>query len=111
MHNAISKKLSKFTKKELDHFFATASCIKKNQAFTLLAAPIQKTFGRILIVASKKYGNAPERNLFKRRIKAIFWQEKLYELEKDFAIIARPAGKTYDFDQLKKFLLSCCTKN
>ncbi len=111
MHNAISKNLSKFTKKELDHFFATASCIKKNQAFTLLSAPAQKNFGRILIVASRKYGNAPERNLLKRRIKALFWEEKFYELHKDFAIIARPAGKTYDFDQLKKLLLTSFTQN
>ena len=104
MHK-ISNNLSKFTKKELDTFFATANCTKKNQAFTFLIAPTTGAFGRILVVASRKYGNAPERNLLKRRLKSIFWEEKLYEKKMDFAIIARPAGKTYDFEQLKTLVL------
>jgi ribonuclease P protein component len=105
MHHKVSNKLSKFSKKELDHFFTEAKSPKKNQAFTFLIAPAQADFGRILVVASRKYGNAPERNLLKRRLKAIFWEEKLYTKKIDFAVIARPAGKEYDFDQLKTLVL------
>ena len=105
MHHKISKQLSKFSKKELDYFFNVAKSPKKNQAFTFLTAPAQAQFGKILIVISAKYGNAPQRNLLRRRLKAIFWEEKLYEKQIDFAVIARPAGKSYDFDQLKKVLL------
>ncbi len=100
-----SKNLSKFKKKELDHFFNTATCKKKNQAFTFLTTPATLPFGRILIIASRKYGNSPERNLLKRRCKAIFWEEQLYKKMTDLIIIARPSGKKYDFDQLKKLLL------
>lgn len=105
MHLKISNKLSKFSKKELDHFFNVAKSPKKNQAFTFLTAPAQASFGRILIIVSKKYGNAPQRNLLKRRLKAIFWEEKLYEKNIDCAVIARPAGKSYDFAQLKSLVL------
>ena len=105
MQNA-SKNLSKFKRKELDHFFNTAKCKKKNQAFTFLIAPATLAFGRILVIASRKYGNYPERNLLKRRCKAIFWEEKLYEKMTDLIIIARPSGKNYDFAQLKELLLS-----
>ena len=106
MQNA-SKNLSKFKRKELDHFFNTATCKKKNQAFTFLTSPaIDLPFGRILVIASRKYGNSPERNLLKRRCKAIFWEEKLYEKKIDLIIIARPSGKKYDFAQLKELLLS-----
>ena len=105
MQNA-SKNLSKFKKKELDHFFNTAKCKKKNQAFTFLIAPATLEFGRILIIASRKYGNSPERNLLKRRLKAIYWEEKLYEKMTNLMVIARPAGKKYDFTGLKELLLS-----
>ncbi|MBP6892155.1 ribonuclease P protein component [Candidatus Babeliales bacterium] len=110
MHNKISNKLSKFSKKELDHFFDVAKSPKKNQAFTFLTAKATLPFGRILIVASRKYGNAPQRNLLKRRAKAIFWENKLYEKKIDLAIIARPSGKSYDFDQLKKLVLEIFTQ-
>ena len=105
MHKKIFNKLSKFNRKELDHFFKTAKSPKKNQAFTFLTSPATLPFGRILIVASRKYGNAPQRNLLKRRLKAIFWEEKMYQKGIDLAVIARPSGKSYDFDQLKTLLL------
>lgn len=110
MHQTISKKLSKFSKKELDHFFNVAKSPKKNQAFTFLTAPAQASFGRILMIVSAKYGNAPQRNLLKRRLRAIFWEERLYEKNKDFAVIARPAGKSYDFEQLKTLVLEIFAK-
>lgn len=99
------KFLSKFGKKELDHFFAIAKCAKKNQAFTFLTAPSHCPFGRILIVIPKKYGNAPERNKLRRRLKNIFMNHTLYQYQIDVAVIARPAGKQYDFDQLTELLL------
>jgi len=105
MQNA-SKNLSKFKRKELDHFFNTATCKKKNQAFTFLTTPATLSFGRILIIASRKYGNSPERNLLKRRLKAVYCEQQLYTKMTDLIVIARPSGKNYDFDQLKKLLLS-----
>lgn len=100
-----TKVLSKFGKRELDHFFAIAKCAKKNQAFTFLIAPSHCPFGRILVIASKKYGNAPERNKLRRRLKAIYANHRLYEHNVDLAIIARPSGKNYDFDKLTSTLL------
>lgn len=101
-----SKNLSKFTKKELDNFFGAATCRRKNQAFTFLVAPAILSFGRVLVIASRKYGNSPERNLLKRRCKAIYWEAKLYEKNTDLIIIARRAGQDYDFATLQKTLLS-----
>jgi len=100
-----AKLLSKFGKKELDHFFAIAKCAKKNQAFTFLTAPSHCPFGRILIVASRKYGNAPERNKLRRRLKAIYLEHELYKHLVDLAVIARPTGKKYDYAQLTALLL------
>lgn len=110
MHKKPSNQFSKFSKKELDHFFNVAKSLKKNQAFTFLGAPAAQKLGRILIIASTKYGNAPQRNLLKRRLKAIFWEEKLYEKGIDCAIIARPSGKLYDFSGLKELMLEVFSK-
>jgi ribonuclease P protein component len=106
-----TKHISKFGKKELDHFFAVAKPAKKNQAFTILIAPTTYPFGRILSMVPKKYGNAPERNKLRRRLKAIFLQNKLYEHNIDVIVITRPAAKNYDFSQLTKLLLEIFKKS
>lgn len=107
-----TKHISKFGKKELDHFFTVAKAAKKNQAFTILIAPATShPFGRILIMVPKKYGNAPERNTLRRRLKTIFIEQKLYEHRSDIVIITRPTAKNYDFSQLSKLLLEIFKKN
>lgn len=106
-----TKHISKFGRKELDHFFTVAKAVKKNQAFTILMAPTEHTWGKILIMVPKKYGNAPERNKLKRRFKAIFIEHALYEHKKDLVIITRPMAKQYDFSKLSNLLLGVFNKN
>lgn len=105
MSTKISKNLSKFSKKELDSFFRHATRVFKNQAFTILTSPSHDGFSKILVVVPKKYGNAPARNLIKRRLKNIFWQEKLYEQPNNVAFIIRPDAKKFSFQELKKLCL------
>ena len=100
-----SSVISKFSKKELDSFFKHAKRVYKDQAFTILMHPKQHEFARVLVVASCKYGNAPQRNLIKRRIKSIFREEKLYEKQHSVAFIVRPEAKKYSFNDLKKLCL------
>jgi len=99
------RNLTTYKKKEIEHLFSTAKCIKKNAAFTILSTKATLSYGRVLLVISKKYGNAPERNLLKRRIKSIFWEHKLYEKNIDCAVIARSAAKLYDFNKLTQFFM------
>ena len=100
-----SATLSKFSKKELDSFFKHAKRVYKDQAFTILTNPSQQEFARVLIAVPKKYGNSPERNLIKRRLKSIFREEKLYERSYNTAFIIRPTAKKLSFDDLKKLCL------
>lgn len=102
----IAKRLSKFTKREIDHLFKHARRVFRSPACTILLAPRQGEFGRVLIVASRKVGNAPERNLIRRRIKAIFYEEKLYDRSFDCVIIAQKKLTDFSFDELKKLVLN-----
>jgi len=107
----IAGKISKFTKREIDYLFQHARRIVRNQFCTILVAPRQKSdFGRVLIVVSRQVGNAPERNLIRRRIKSIFYEEKLFAFDLDCVVIVYKKMVTLPFDQLKTLLVSTYQK-
>jgi ribonuclease P protein component len=100
-------KISKFTKKEIEYLFEHARRVVRNQFCTVLVAPRQKEdFGRVLIVVSRAVGNAPERNLIRRRVKSIFYEEKLFTQNFDCVVIAHKKMVSLSFEQLKNILIS-----
>lgn len=107
---SISKRISKFTKGEVDYLFKHARRVFRDASCTILVAPRQADFGRILIITSRKVGNAPERNLIRRRIKSIFYEEKLYERTVDCAIIAQKKLVELTFAELKALILGVYRK-
>ncbi len=100
----IAGKITRFTKKEIARLFDTAQRQVKNPALDILLGLRQKDFGRILIVISRKVGNAPERNKIRRRLKSIFYEEKLYETPYDYIVIVKKAAVALSFEALKKLL-------
>ena len=106
----IAKRISKFTKREIDNLFKQSRRVLRNALCTILIAPRQVDFGRALIVTSRKVGNAPERNLIRRRIKSIFYEEKLYDRTVDCVIIAQKKINELSFDQLKELILGVYAK-
>jgi ribonuclease P protein component len=109
--SGIAKRLSKFTKREIDYLFKHARRVFRSPACTILLAPRQAEFGRVLIVTSRKVGNAPERNLIRRRIKSIFYEEKLYDHSFDCVIIAQKKMTDLSFDDLKDIILGVYQKS
>lgn len=103
---SIARKISKFTKREIDYLFEHARRVFRGKEGTVLVAPRQGEFGRVLIVAPRKVGNAPERNLIRRRIKSIFYEEKLYDRPYDWVIIAQKKMVDISFAQLKDIILN-----
>ncbi len=68
--------------------------------------PRHKDFGRRVIIASRKVGNAPECNKVRRRLKSIFYEEKLYEAPYDCIVIVKKEAVILSFEALKKLLYS-----
>ena len=105
---SIARKITQFSKREIDYLFKNARRVLRHSAFIILAAPRQLDFGRILIVASRKVGNAPERNKIRRRIKSIFYEEKLFNTLCDYVIIVHKKAVDVSFDEIKKILVGVC---
>jgi ribonuclease P protein component len=100
----VAKQISKFKRKEIDLLFKTSQAAYKSKELTILSAPCILSFGRILLITSRKVGNAPERNLLRRWGRAIFYEEKLFEKNKDHTVIFRSSAKSLTFAEFKEIL-------
>lgn len=107
---SIVRKLTQFTKKEIGIQFQRARLVLKHSAFTILFAPRLIDFSRILIITSRKVGNAPQRNKIRRRIKSLFYEEKLFTSPYDCIVIVRKEAVDLSFAELKKLLLQAYEK-
>jgi len=102
----LAGRITKFTQKEVDQLFKKSHRILHAPQATILAAPREKDFARLLIVTPRTIGNAVRRHLLRRRIKHIFYQQKLFEqLKFDIVIIAKKPLVALDFDQLSELFL------
>src|SRR5438128_12670464 len=94
-------KLSSFSQPQVKHFFKHARALLRHPFLTILCCPAANPIGHILVVTSRKVGNAPTRNKIRRQLKAIFYEEKLFELGFDYAFIIKKEATNLPFDELK----------
>ena len=102
-----------FTRSEVDDAFSKAKALKRGRGLTLLSANSKKNdekepfeHGRLLIIISRKVGKAHDRNLLRRRIKAIFYENKLYQKPQTLILITYKPAIDLTFDNLKDFFIS-----
>lgn len=69
-------------------------------------APKNHEHAKILVVTPKKAGNAPTRNLIRRRLKHIFFNYSLFEKPYDLIILVSSAANQLSFDMLKTIMLN-----
>lgn len=101
---AIAPYISHFTPREIRTIFNKARRAYADPGLVILLYPSTKEYGRILTITSRKVGNAPERNRIRRRLKALFYQTKLYTRLMDCFVIIKKPGINYTSDQLKEIL-------
>lgn len=101
----ITGKLSRFTQKEIDAFFAASRCTLRHRGLVFLVAPRQKAeYSRILVITSRKVGTAPVRNKIRRQFKTLFYENKYYVQEYDCVIIVRKEATSLPFATLQHLL-------
>lgn len=107
----IARLITKFSQKEIQDLFKRSKKVFQQPELEIRKAKTYQEFGKILIVTPKQIGSAPLRNKIKRRIKSIFYQEKLYTKGYDFIVLCKKGIDKIDFFDLKKILLSLTDEN
>lgn len=107
---AIPRIYTSFSKEEINHVFKTGFRPLRNYALDILVAPQLGAHGRILVIASRKTGNAVQRNTIKRQLKHIFAQEELYTKGFDCIVIVKKDAANLNFQELKDLLLATFNK-
>lgn len=97
--------ISHFSEREAARLFKVAKRVLQQPTLDILLAPHKQQEGRILVVTAKKVGNAPERNTVRRRLRSIFYEEKLFEKGHDCIVIIKKGGVSLSFEQLRDLLL------
>lgn len=100
----LARRITQFTKQEISDLFKKAQRVKKKSGLDIRLAQAERNFGRILIVIPKRSGNAATRNRARRRIKATFYEEKLYEQGKDCIVLLNKTGALNSFETIKTVL-------
>lgn len=99
------KHISSFTPLEVQKIFKNAQKKVHTLGLRILISPTGNSYGRILVITPRRSGNAPQRNRIRRRLKAIFVTEKLYENKYDYIVLVHNQAIHTPFEKLKKLLL------
>ena len=100
----------KFTKMDIKALFLRAQRVLRQPGLDILLAPTKNSIGQLVVVTPRLVGNAPERNKIRRRLKAIFHEEKLSERLYDCIVIVKKDGVALPFADLKESLLKAYSK-
>lgn len=93
---------------DIRRFFQQARRIIHHKAIDIKVAPASEKHGRFILSVPKKMGSAPQRNLLKRRLRALFYEQRLGEYGYDWGFFAKPAAAELSFQELQAVVLSVC---
>ena len=105
------RKITQFSPREVDSLWKKAHRVIKHDGLDILKAPRSGAIGRILMIIPKRIGNAPTRNKLRRQLRHIFYEQKLFNGDSDWIVIARPGVAEIPFAVLQALLLQAAEKN
>ena len=106
------KSLFSFSQNEIDLAFKNANTIKNAQGLKFLQTDEKNIeHGKILIITPRKLGKAHDRNKIRRQIKAIFFEEKLYEKPVISILLLYKEALDLTYEELKIFMLKSLRSN
>ncbi len=99
--------MRKFTSSERKTLFRKALLVHRQDELDIrLLKKTQEASpqGRILVVTPKKVGNAPQRNLLRRRLKALFHEEGWDAKSIDMLVYCRKGAAALSYQALKQIV-------
>ena len=103
--------LFSFQPAEVKQAFAIAVKLGYGQGVKLIKAPTTTPYSKLLVVTPRASGKAHDRNLIRRRAKAIFYEHASHEKPAIFILLANKRATEGSFDALKAFLLKHICNN
>lgn len=98
------KRISRFTSTEIAQIFKTARRALRHPGLDILCTPAAQETARILVITPRKAGTSPQRNLVRRRLKSLFYENKFCDLGFDCVVIIKPDGVDVSFEELTKLV-------
>jgi ribonuclease P protein component len=109
------KNLCSFSQKDAQNVLKNGSFLARIPGLKIIETPFGEKsvptspHGRMLIVIPRKVGPACTRNLIRRRIRALYFEEKLFSRTCATSIFVYPEARSYSYKQLKEFLKQAFT--
>jgi ribonuclease P protein component len=101
--------LFSFSSQERRKLLFKARTIFKNAGLEIRVLPRKSNFSRLLVITPKKMGSAPTRNLMRRRLKAIFYEDRLSAKPFDAVVYCTRESAVLSFSELKQILYTTLT--
>src|SRR5271155_3759331 len=96
----VARTLSRFEPIEVKTILKRGKRVLKTPTADIIVAPQGLEHGRILVITPRRIGKASKRNKIRRRIKALFYEQKFYERGIDCLAIIKKEGIATPFDEL-----------
>ncbi len=108
MGRSVARRITQFTRSDIVRLLRKGQRIYRAPELDVRVHPAQDDIGRILIIIPKRVGNAPKRNTIRRRLKALFYQEHLYQYGYDWAWFIKPEGASLSYHELRHIAIDIC---
>ena len=106
MPKTVASFITKFKYKEIKQVLKKAHYSYSSPELDIKISPPTDNIGKLLIIIPKKVGNAPARNLIRRRLKSIFYENQLYKHLHNFLVFCKPPIVNMEFEALKNTLIN-----
>ena len=102
----IARRITQWSQKDITTLFRASQYVLRHPGIDIKKAPKTSDIGRVLIVIPRKVGTAPQRNLIRRRIKAVFYENRLFDYPYDWLFFIKPAACALAFSDFQELIVS-----
>jgi ribonuclease P protein component len=96
----VARTLYRFEAAEVKTILKRGKRVLKTPTCDIIVTPKAHENGRVLVITPRRIGKASQRNKVRRRIKALFYEQKFYGRGVDCITIIKKEGIDTPFDEL-----------